>query len=386
MSGQRTDWAATWSAAVQRPSAGFFPNWSEQGFTDQTLRQTVRLSIGGDTLRVRLSNRYGTEPLRIAGLTIAAAAAEAAVKPETLRALTAAGKTAFSVPAGADLVTDGTPFPTGAFDPVTFTMHLHEPSGPATFHAQSLTTTHLATGEHLADADGEAFTETTQSWYYLAAVEATGTPGDGIVVFGDSLTDGTGSTPDTDRRFPDVLAQRLAAAGRPRAVLNQGIGGNRATVDSAWLGDRATSRFGRDALRLPGVSTVVVLLGVNDIGISELAEGSPFPVLAPYDAVPEAAVIAAHRDLIAQARAAGKRVVGATLLPMQQSAFSTPRSEAKRAAANTWIRESGEYDAVLDLAAAMGDALDPAHDSGDGLHLNDAGYRAVAEAVDLTAL
>jgi lysophospholipase L1-like esterase len=386
MSRQERGWAAAWTTTPQRPSIGFAPNWSQEGFADQTIRQTVRLSVGCDALRVRLSNRYGTAPLQVAGLTVAAPAGGSAVKPDTLHEVTVDGEPVFAVPAGTDLATDSVPLRTGALDSVTITMHLADPSGPATYHAQALATTYRAAGDHRTDSDGVAFTQTSQSWYYLSGVDAAGAPGNGIVILGDSLTDGTGSTPDTDHRFPDLLAQRLVAAGRPRAVLNQGIGGNRVTVDSAWLGDQATTRFQHDVLTQPGVSTVIILAGINDIAISEIAAESPFPVLAPYTQVSADEVIAGHRDMIRRARAAGLRTVGATLLPMRGSGFSTPRSEAKRATVNAWIRETPEYDAVIDLAHAMGDALDPAHDSGDHLHLNDAGYRAMASAVDLALL
>lgn len=379
-------WTATWTTSPQRPGGSFAPNWSEAGFADRTIRQTVRLSVGGAALRVRISNRYGATPLRIAGLTVAAALDGAAIKPDSLRELTVDGKAAVTVPAGADLTTDGVRFPTDPFDQVTVTIYLAEPSGPATYHAQALATVHRAAGDHRANGDGTAFTETSQSSYYLTGIDVTGAPDDGVVVLGDSLTDGTGSTPDTDHRFPDLLARRLVAAGRPRAVLNQGIGGNRVTVDSAWLGDRATARFPHDVSTQPGIRTVVILAGINDIGISELAADSPFPVFAPYTEVSAEQVIAGHRDLIRHARAGGLRTVGVTLLPMSGSAFFTPRSEAKRAAINAWIRQSADYDAVIDLARAMGETLDPAHDSGDGLHPNDAGYQAMADATDLPLL
>ncbi|ONH27511.1 SGNH/GDSL hydrolase family protein [Pseudofrankia asymbiotica] len=393
---QKRRWTAAWTTSPQRPGAGFGPNWSEEGFAGQTIRQVVRLGIGGEALRIRLSNRYGALPLRVSGLVVAATVGGAAVKPSTSRELTVGGSTTFTVPAGSDLATDGVAFPVDALDSATVTAYLAEPSGPATYHAQALATTFRATGDHRADADDAAFTETSESWYYLGGVDVAaahddgihgyGIHNDGIVVFGDSLTDGTGSTPDTNHRFPDQLSRRLVAAGTPRAVLNQGIGGNRVIVDSAWLGDRATTRFHRDVLAQPGVSTVVILAGINDIGISEMAQDSPFPVLAPYTEVSAEEVIAGHRDMARRARAAGLRTIGVTLLPIRGSAFSTPTSEAKRTAVNAWIRGPGEYDAVIDLALAMGDALDPTHDSGDHLHPNDAGYQAMADAIGLTLL
>ncbi|MDT3442948.1 MULTISPECIES: SGNH/GDSL hydrolase family protein [unclassified Pseudofrankia] len=396
MSGQKHRWTAAWTTSPQRPGAGFAPNWSEEGFADQTIRQVVRLSIGGETLRIRLSNRYGTLPLRVTGLTVAVTVGGAAVKPNTLRELTVGGNATFTVPAGSDLATDGVAFPADALDSVTVTAYLAEPSGPATYHAQALATAYRATGDHRADPDDTAFTETSQSWYYLVGVDVAGAQhdgihddgnhDDGIVVFGDSLTDGTGSTQDTNHRFPDQLSRRLVAAGMPRAVLNQGIGGNRVMVDSPWLGDRATTRFHRDVLTQPGVNTVMIFAGINDIGISEVALDSPFPVLAPFTEVSAEEVIAGHRDMARRARATGLRTVGVTLLPIRGSAFSTPSSEAKRTTVNAWIHGSGEYDTVIDLALAMGDALDPTHDSGDHLHPNDAGYQAMADAIDLTLL
>ena len=386
MNRQKHTWTATWTTSPQRPGLSFAPNWSEAGFADQTVRQTVRLSVGGDALRVRLSNRYGAAPLHVAGLTVATSLGAATIKPDTVRELTVHGRPAMTVPAGADLTTDGVAFPTDPLDQVTVTLYLAEPSGPATYHAQALATVYLAAGDHRANADGTAFTETSQSSYHLTGIDVTGAPNDGVAVLGDSLTDGTGSTPDTDHRFPDLLARRLVASGRPRAVLNQGIGGNRVTVDSAWLGERTTARFQHDVLTQPGVSTVIILAGINDITISEVAAQSPMPVLAPYTEISPEQVIAGHREMIRQARAAGLRTVGATLLPMRGSAFSTARSETKRAVVNAWIRESGEYDAVLDLAQAMGDVLQTAHDSGDGLHPSDAGYQAMADATDLTLL
>lgn len=236
------------------------------------------------------------------------------------------------------------------------------------------------------------FTETSQSWYYLSGVDVAGGPARsaGVVVFGDSLTDGTFSTPDANRRFPDMLAERLANTGRPRAVLNHGIGGNRLTVDSAWLGAKATSRFRRDVLSQPGIGTVVILLGINDIGLSEVSETAPLPIFEPYTAVSCDEVIAGHRDLIRQARAAGLRVVAATLSPAKPSPLSTARSEDKRAAINAWIRTCGEYDAIIDLDAALRGPTDPdrlhaAYDSGDHLHPNDTGYRAMAAAIDPAA-
>lgn len=381
-------WTATWTASPQRPSTGFAPNWSEQGFANHTVRQVVRVSTGGAAARIRLSNTYGATPLAITGATIARTAPGAAVRPESLRHLTVNGARSFTIPAGADLASDPVPLRLAALDSVTVTFFVAAPTGPATYHAQALATTYRAAGDHAADIRGAAFAETSQSWYYLIGVDVIGAaPRDGVVAFGDSLTDGAGSGAGNNNRYPDELAERLAAAGRPRAVLNQGISGNRVTVDSTWLGDKATSRFRRDVLRQPGVRAVIILEGINDIGISEVAAAPPFPILAPYTEVSADDVIAGYRELIRLAHANGLRVIGATLPPVKGSEYYTAHSEAKRDAINAWIRTSGEYDAVVDLASVMAspsdvDQLNPAYDSGDHLHANDAGYRAMAHAVN----
>ncbi|GAA3621589.1 SGNH/GDSL hydrolase family protein [Nonomuraea rosea] len=384
-SGVARSWTATWTAAPQRPGANYTPNWSEQGFSDQTLRQVVRVSAGGSAVRIRLSNAYGSAPLKIAGATVARAGSGAAVRPGSVRQLTVKRARAFTIPAGAELATDSVALGLTDLDSVTVTLYLAAPTGPATYHAQAMATSYRAAGDHRADPGSGAFTQTSLSWYYLSGVDVLGRASHrgAVVAFGDSLTDGYGSTPGADNRYPDELAERLAATGRPRAVLNQGIGGNRLTVDSAWLGDKATSRFRRDVLGRPGVGTVIVLEGINDIGMSE----APSPLGAPPTDVSAEEIIAGHRELIRQARAQGVRAVGATLPPMKGSRYHTARGEAKRDAVNAWIRTSGAYDAVVDLDRALAspsdaDRLDPAYDSGDHLHLNDAGYRAVAQAVD----
>ncbi|WP_433709573.1 SGNH/GDSL hydrolase family protein [Nocardia sp. CA-084685] len=386
-------WGAAWSTSLQRPSAGFDPNWSERGFTNQTLRQVVRLTAGGNQLRIRLSNVFGRTPLTVTRATVAASGGGTAIRADTVRSLTVDGEITFTIPVGAEVASDPVAFRSTPLDSIAVTMYSAASTGPATYHSQALATSFRATGDQCGDSSGAVFAETSRSWYYLSGVDVAGSPArsPGIVVLGDSLTDGSFSTPDVNRRFPDMLAERLAAAGRPRAVLNHGIGGNRLTVDSAWLGDKATSRFRRDVLSQPGIGTVIVLLGINDIGISEAIDTSPLPIFEPYTVVSADHVIAAHRNLIREARDAGLRVVGATVLPAKPSPFITARSEAKRAAINAWIRTSGEYDAVADLDAALRSPADqqrlhPTYDSGDHLHLNDLGYRAMAEAIDLDTL
>ncbi|WP_399935536.1 SGNH/GDSL hydrolase family protein [Streptomyces kanamyceticus] len=385
-------WSAAWAAAPQRPSTGFKANWSEAGFDGQTLRQVVRVTEGGDRARIRLSNRYGASPLRIESATVARTKKGAAVEKDSVRRLTFDGKGSVTIPAGADLASDAAGLRVAPLESVTVTLHLAKTTGPATFHAQSFATSYRADGDHTADTGAKAFGETSESWYYLAGVDVSGGSGraagrDGVVLFGDSITDGFASSTDRNRRWSDALAERLAKADDRRPVLNAGIGGNMVLNDSAWYGERSANRFARDALNLPGVGTVVVLEGVNDIGFYE----GEHPTYKPAPRITARQLINGHRRLIREARAEGVRIVGATLLPFGGSDHYGKHAAAVSDAFNTWVRTSGEYDAYVDFDKALADPDRPeriarAYDSGDHLHPNDAGYRAMARAVDLKSL
>ncbi|MEV5978679.1 SGNH/GDSL hydrolase family protein [Streptomyces sp. NPDC052114] len=383
-------WNAAWAAAPQRPSTGFKANWSEAGFDGQTLRQVVRVTEGGERARIRLSNAYGTSPLRIASATLARTGKGASVEKGSVRRLTFGGKRSAAVPAGGQLSSDAVGLDLDAFESVTVTLHLAGTTGPATFHAQSFATSYRARGDHTADTGAKAFGESTESWYYLSGVDVSGGPDkrrDGVVLFGDSLTDGFASSTDHNRRWSDALAERLAEAGDQRPVLNSGIGGNMVLNDSAWYGEKGTHRFARDALDLPGVGTVVVLEGVNDIGFSETDK----PTYKPAPVVSADELIDGHRKFIRAAHARGLKVVGATLLPLGGSDHYGERAAAVSNKFNRWVRTSGEYDGYVDLDKALADPADPeriapTYDSGDHLHPNDAGYRAMARAVDLETL
>lgn len=383
-------WHGAWAASPQAAAAPFGPNWSEQGFDNQTVRQTVRVTTGGTLARIELTNRYGSTPLRIAGATVARTAEGGAVRPGSVRTLTFDGRGSVTVPAGGTLLSDGAPLRTSALETLTVTLYLASPTGPATFHHFAGTTSYRAAGDHRADLAGTAFTETDSSWYYLSGVEVSGgshtARRDGIVTFGDSITDGVGATPGADDRYPDELAERLAAAGSPRAVLNHGIGGNQVVNDTTWAGEKGIARFEKDVLTERGVGTVVLLEGINDIGGS----GPSFPG-GPTPEVSVNRLVEGHRSLIRQAHARGIKVIGATLTPIKGSFYFTPENEAKREAFNTWVRTSGAYDGVVDFDRAVADPADPdrilpAYDSGDHLHPGDAGYRAMAGALDLDEL
>jgi lysophospholipase L1-like esterase len=382
----RLGWAAGWSTSVQQavPPDVFGPNWSVEGFSRQSVRQVVRVTTGGPLLRLRVSNVYGTTPLRLTGATIGKAGEGASVRPGTVRPVTFGLSLSTTIQPGRDLLSDVVLLPTSPLDTLSVTFYFADPTGPATFHATSFATSYRAAGDHRFDARASAFTESTESWYYLAGVEVSGQRQRGTVVaLGDSITDGYGATLDGDDRYPDELAERLVAAHRPTAVANAGISGNKVLSDSPCCGEKATARFQRDVASQPGVRTVIVLEGINDIG------ASTFDPTAPVVTLPQ--LIDGHRTLIAAAHARGIKAIGATLTPIKGSFYDTPANEALRDGLNDWIRTSGEYDAVADLDRATGapgdpDRLNPAYDSGDALHPNGAGYHAMAAAVDLNSL
>ena len=360
-----------WSASPQLPAEGFTPNWSREGFWRQSVRQVVRLSAGGGRVRIRLSNAYGASPVRLAGATVGRTAAGAGVEPGSLRRLVLGDE----IPVRGELVSEPVELAVAAGESVTLTLHFDAVTGPATFHAQAFTTSYRGEGELLSDEAGAGFDAVSESWYFLSAVETDSGRTDGIALFGDSITDGFGSTVGRDRRWSDALARRT---GRP--VLNAGIGGNLLLNDSAWYGQKGVGRFRRDVLGLAGVDTAVVLLGLNDVGFSEVDE----PTYKPAPVVEADEIVAGYRELIRQAR--GTRIIGCTLLPFGGSDHWGEHAAKVSHEVNEWIRCSGEFDAVVDLRRELADPEDPdrlhsAYDFGDHLHPNDLGYEVMAEAL-----
>ncbi|MGW0607954.1 SGNH/GDSL hydrolase family protein [Streptomyces sp. NPDC002640] len=391
----RALWHGAWTASVMRPSAApWFETWAEQGFTDQSLRQTVRVHTGGTQVRIRLSNAYGRTPLRLTGAGIGRTAGPAAVQPNTVRTLRFDGSTSTVIPAGGRAVSDPVTLPTEPFDELTVTLYFKEATGPATYHQLSMTTTYRAAGDHHRDPAATAYTEAVQpaygSWYYLEGIETAGPHPlpRAVVTFGDSITDGFGAIIDGHDRYPDLLAERLLTTGRPRPVLNAGIGSNKLLTDSPLGGDAGLARFTRDVLDQPRVGTVLVLIGINDIQRSDDPAASSTDTHTPP--VTARQLIDGHRALIRAARTRGVRAVGATLTPYRGAAGWTLAGEAIRGQVNQWISNSAAYDAVVDFARALdpddtGRIRDDLH-IGDHLHPNPAGYRAMADAIDLAVL
>lgn len=376
-------WIGAWASAQQIPE----PNNAlpAEDLTDATLRQVVRLSAGGPQIRIRLSNAFGTEPLRFDSVHVARPRTPGApqIDPATDRAVTFGGRPEVVVPAGADYLSDPVALPVQALDRLTISLHLPAPPARQTSHPGSRTTSWVTRGDQTAAADLPA-AKAVQHWYQLSAVEvAAGPRAAAIVTLGDSITDGNGATTNLDNRWPDILAERLQAnpATRRFSVLNQGIGGNRLLRDG--LGPNALARFDRDVLAQPGVTHVIVLEGVNDMGV--LTRDQPASAEAHAQLVRD--ITGAYAQMIARAHAKGIKVIGATVMPYAGSGYYHPgrESEADRRAVNAWIRAPGHFDAVIDFDALTRDPADPlrlrkAFDIGDGLHPSTAGHRAMGEA------
>lgn len=362
-------WLHTWTAAPQEPDATLPVS---VGFTDQTLRQVVHTSIGGDTVRVRLTNEFSTAPLSVGAAQIALRDSGASIVAGSSRTLTFGGSPTIIISPGAHVVSDPVDLDVPEMGDLAIDVYLPGATGAATWHRTSRQTTYISTAGNHAGAATLPTGSTTLSWFFLKGVEVTAPKQMGaVVLYGDSITDGTNSTADTNNRYPDHLARRiLDGTGRGMAVLNEGIAGNR--VVTGGRGPTAQARFDRDVLALNGVTHVIVLEGINDSSNTVFQADQ---------------IIAGHKQLIERAHTLGITIYGATLTP----AGSTGTREANRQAVNAWIRTSGAYDAVIDFDLATRDPANPAfflpvYNSGDNLHPSDAGYKAMADAIDLTLL
>lgn len=380
-----THWGASWIAAPE-------PAWSPDfvlplGMPGQlentTVRQFLRLAVGGERVRLVVDNRYGEQPLEVG---------RAAVSLDDERApasaVTFLGSERVSVPPGAMAVSDPVDLRVAAAARLWVDLYLPQRTRLSGFHWDARDRTLLLPGDMVGRmAPQGAAVLSTRAFLSSVLVESAHRP-QAVVALGDSITDGNGATPGADHRWPDFLAHRLSPRGV--AVLNAGISGNR--LLRPGMGEGGLARLGQDVLQQPGVRSVIVLLGTNDIGWP----GGPF---APREAVPGLDELAAgFRQLVAQAHLHGVRVVGATVPPFEDALKGTPleghyspAKDAARQALNAWIRDGGVFDAVVDFDRVLCDPSRPARlrpdfDSGDHLHPNDAGYRAMAQAVDMKTL
>jgi lysophospholipase L1-like esterase len=394
--GLAQDWVESWGASPLAPSPAGGAFGGSPSFENQTLRQVVRLSAGGSQLRVELTNAFGADPLAIGAASVAPAGPDGAPAGQA-HPLSFAGQPSATIAAGAALVSDPIALETDALESVTIDLYFPETTGPCTCHLTAVATGAVSGPGDFTGAETLGASTPLLQRAFLSGVHVlTEGPGKTIVALGDSITDGVGATPDGNDRWPDVLADRLAARGGAVAfgVSNQGISGNRLLSDGAGpsgglpaFGESILLRMDRDVLSAPGAAYVVVLVGVNDLGVG-LGPGGGFTDALPSAEITAESMIAGYRAVIERAHARGLAVYGGTITPYGGAGYWTERGEAVRQAINTWIREGGEVDGVIDFDAAVRDPADPSRFAegmhiGDWLHGSPAGYAAMANAVDL---
>jgi lysophospholipase L1-like esterase len=371
------EWVGTWTTAPQLVEPRNMP--PEPGLSHNTLRQVVRVSLGGDSLRVRFSNEFSTSPVILNAVHIAVSTDSSAIDPDTEQTLRFNGAPEVSMAPGAAMTSDPFRFALEPRSNVAITIHFGDTSPDVTGHPGSRTTSYLLPGNEVSAADFPGAVR-TDHWYIINGIDVVAEESAAaVVVLGNSITDGRGSGTNKQNRWPDELARRLQENPDTRlvAVLNQGIGGNCVLRDC--LGPAALSRFERDVLGATKVRWLIILEGINDIGQIPGAEAA---------AKIADDLISAYEQMIDRAHAKSIKVYGATLLPFGGSFYDTAYRETARNTVNEWIRSSGRFDAVIDLDAALRDPenplrLLPAADTGDHLHPNETGHRMMAEAVDL---
>lgn len=378
-------WVASWGTSQM--AYGQAEAMPAELWKDGTVRQIVRLSLGGSQVRVRISNAYGSEMLVVNEASIARAVRPGSSEQVagSLQPLRFNGSSAVRIPAGAEYVSDPVELAVTSGLDLAVSMHLANAAGQQTGHAGARTTTYLAPGSQVGAASLRD-AKTVTRWHQLADVEVSAAPAArAVVVIGDSITDGYGATTDANNRWTDHLVQRIAQDGkRPLAVINAGIGGGRLLREG--LGPSLVTRFERDVLARNGVSHALVFIGVNDIGVLRRAkEDTPQAIEAMLGDFKQA-----HLQMIARAHAKGICVIGATITPFMGSQYygPAPHNEALRQAVNDWVRTEKAFDGVLDFDGVLRDPARPsylakAYDSGDGLHPSHAGYAALAAAVPL---
>jgi lysophospholipase L1-like esterase len=370
-------WVATWGCAP-----GFAIG---QELANQTIRQFVRISIGGKRVRIRLSNETGTQPLVIsAGHLAIAGSDKGSIDPKSDHALSFSGSQTITVPPGAPVISDPVDLEVQPLSTLAVSLYITRDTGASVIHPLGIQTAYLSqSGDHTRETTIPDATTVTER-YFLTRIEVSSPDNAGtIVALGDSITDGRRSTLDANRRWPDRLAERLQEQGQALGVVNAGMAGNRILHDLPEVigGPSTLSRFDRDVLSVPGVEFVILLQGVTDIG-------HPAVNGLPDQAVSAEQVVGGLKQLIDRAHAHHLKIFGVTYLPDEGDIMHNDETENKRQAVNEWIRFSKAFDGVIDFDAAARDPghsarLRPEYDSGDHAHLNDAGYRAIADSIDL---
>jgi len=375
------NWVTAWGAS---PVVGSVIPGSScpagTGLTNQTVRNVVFVSAGGNAVRIRLTNTFGTQAMLVGHASVAVQSSGATAVAGTVRQLTFGGQTSVTLPAGADALSDPVAMHISPLSVLLVSVYVPGPTGPVTNHPFTAQGNYLASGD-LTQAAGAAGYGDTPCWMLIdgvdvrAPAQVTGS----VVALGDSITDTANTTGNANRRWPDDLARRLNALHGPTlSVVNAGLGGNRLLAPrdgQPYYGIPALARIDHDVFTQTGVRSVILLEGVNDIGFSATA----------------GQIISADEQAIAQAHARGLRIFGATITPFGGSIISSAANEQTREAVNNWIMTSRAFDGVIDFAGAVADSADPtrlnpAFDSGDHLHPNDAGCQAMANAISLGML
>lgn len=372
----QTSWTGTWATA---PVAGIN---TAAALDETTMREIVHISGGGSAVRVTLTNELGIDPLRIDAARLATRSQGSSLAAGSDHALLFGGHPSIMIPPGAVAVSDAVALRVAPLSDLAITLHLPaQPMHTITEHSLALQTSYAKTGDQTTNLalDGA---KPSMQWRFLKNIEVSGEEGGAtIVTLGDSITDGYKSTPDTNRRWPDVLAARLQADKKLKdlGVLNEGISGNRLLHDIS--GPNALARFDRDVLGQSGVRYLILLEGINDIGRTAQPRN-------PGDEVTTQQIIVAYQQIIERAHAHGIKVFGATLTPFLGAGYATPAGETMRQTVNAWIRAPRHFDGVIDFDQATRDPAQPGvlsstADSGDHLHPSDAGYRTMGDSIDL---
>jgi lysophospholipase L1-like esterase len=373
-------WVSTWGASPSDPA---------DALNNQTIRLHVRLSLGGDRIRIRLSNRFGEGDLLVGAVHVALHGTGSGTLPGTDRVVTFSDQPSFTLAKGAQVVSDEVALTVKALQEISVSIFLPGDTGPLTIHQLGVSTTYISPPGDFTASAVMPVDSTSLSRYLVSEVEVRRADAVAVVTLGDSITDGFASTVDANRRWPDFLAERLRSQQmadpnmKPVAVVDEGISGNRLLHDI--FGPNAQERLDRDVLSKSHVKWVTILEGINDLGFPGSVEPN-----APRVTFKQ--IIGAYKQIIARAHAAGLKIYGCTLTPFEGTTFAgyfAPDKEEVRVAVNSWIRNSGQFDAVIDFDKAIRDPshpsrMLPAYDSGDHLHPNDLGYLTMANAVPLS--
>jgi len=378
---QGAHWVTAWTASSATGAS--------HDFGGQTLREVVSPHFAGQAIRIRLSNQFGRQPVVFDQASVARRDAGPSLVPGTIRRLTFRGRGGVSIPAGRAVYSDPVRLRIAPFSDVAVSLYAAGATGSTTEHPIAVQTSYAAPGNHVSEAAGGAFSHERTAWDFVARIEVLASgQARTVVALGDSITDGAESTPDRDRRWPDELARLLQSSRSLSrfAVANAGITGNRVLHDTGIYGPSALRRLAGDVLSQPGLGAVILFEGINDIGSAAQR--------ADHTQVGAAAIVAGYETIIRRVHAAGAKVFIGTLTPAGDGTapaafgpdYSSPAGVAKRELVNRWIRRGRGFDGVIDFDRAIRDPGAPNHiraayNSGDNLHPNDAGYRALAKAV-----